>query len=134
MVVRSLWAELGEVWLTGVLLGWVVDRVGWFWLVVGSVVVSGGMGPLQETGEGSLGKGGTGARTQGHRPPTQRAGRRETRPAARGADGENEELRGNAPPAAKPQEHIPSRRRSFNRIGLWRLGMRQSTYGYDSYA
>ena len=26
-------------------------------------------------------------RTQGHRPPTQRAGRRETRPAARGADG-----------------------------------------------
>jgi hypothetical protein len=28
--------------------------------------------------------------TQGHRPPTQRAGRRETRPAARGADGRRE--------------------------------------------
>jgi hypothetical protein len=40
MVVRSLWAALGEVWLTGVLLGWVVDRGGWFWLVVGSVVVA----------------------------------------------------------------------------------------------
>ena len=40
IVVRSLWAELGEVWLTGVLLGWVVGRGGWFWLVVGSVVVA----------------------------------------------------------------------------------------------
>jgi len=40
MVVRSLWAELGEVWLTGVLLGWVVDREDWFWLVVFSVVVA----------------------------------------------------------------------------------------------
>jgi hypothetical protein len=40
MVVRSLWAELGEVWLTGVLLGWVVDLGDWFWLAVGSVVVA----------------------------------------------------------------------------------------------
>jgi hypothetical protein len=46
MVVRSLWAELGEVWLTGVLLGWVVDRGDWFWLVAGSVVVAVLMGFL----------------------------------------------------------------------------------------
>jgi len=38
--VRSLWAELGEVWLTGELLGWVVDLGDWFWLVVDSVVVA----------------------------------------------------------------------------------------------
>ena len=42
-MVRSLWAELGEVWLTGVLLGWVVDREDWFGLVVDSVVVAVGM-------------------------------------------------------------------------------------------
>jgi hypothetical protein len=46
MVVRTLWAELGEVWLTGVLLGWVVDRGDWFWLVVGSIVVCVDMGFL----------------------------------------------------------------------------------------
>ena len=40
MVVRSLWTELGEVWLTGVLLGWVVVRLVVCGLVVGSVVVA----------------------------------------------------------------------------------------------
>ena len=51
MVVRSLWAELGEVWLTGVLVGWVVDRGGWFWLVVGSVVVAVDIGTCNLLGE-----------------------------------------------------------------------------------
>ena len=51
MVVRSLWAELGEVWLTGVLVGWVVDRGGWFWLVVGSVVVAVDIGTWNLLGE-----------------------------------------------------------------------------------
>jgi hypothetical protein len=46
MLVRSLWAELGVVWVTGVLLGWVVDRADWVWLVVGSVVVAVDMGFL----------------------------------------------------------------------------------------
>ena len=45
-MVRSLWAELGEVWLTGVLLGWIVDRGDWFWVFVGSVVVAVLMGFL----------------------------------------------------------------------------------------
>ena len=40
MVVRSLWAELGEVWLTGVLLGWVVDRLVVCWPVSVDVVVA----------------------------------------------------------------------------------------------
>jgi len=40
MVVRSLWAALGVVWVMGLLLGWVVDRGGWFWLVVDFVVVA----------------------------------------------------------------------------------------------
>ena len=40
MVLLSLWAALGEVWVTGVLVGWVVDRGGWFWLVVSSVEVA----------------------------------------------------------------------------------------------
>jgi hypothetical protein len=39
IVVRSLWAALGEVCVAGLLVGWVVDRGDWFWLVVGSVVV-----------------------------------------------------------------------------------------------
>ena len=39
MVVRSLWAELGEVWLTGVLLGWVVVRRELVWPVSWDVVV-----------------------------------------------------------------------------------------------
>jgi hypothetical protein len=51
MVVRSLWAELGEVWLTGVLLGWVVDRADWVWLVVGSVVVAVDIGTWNLLGE-----------------------------------------------------------------------------------
>jgi hypothetical protein len=33
MVVRSLWAALGVVWVTGVLLGWVVDRLVVCWPV-----------------------------------------------------------------------------------------------------
>jgi len=40
IVVRSLWAALGVVWVTGVLVGGVVVPGGWFWLVVGSVVVA----------------------------------------------------------------------------------------------
>jgi len=40
IVVRSLWAALGLVWVMGLLLGWVVDLGGWLWLVVGSVVVA----------------------------------------------------------------------------------------------
>ena len=40
MVVRSLWAALGVVWVTGVLLGWVVDRGYWLWLVSWDVVVA----------------------------------------------------------------------------------------------
>ena len=40
MVVRSLWAELGEVWLTGVLFGWVVDRLVVCWPVSWDVVVA----------------------------------------------------------------------------------------------
>ena len=40
MVVRSLWAELGEVWFAGVLLGWVMARRELFWTVSGDVVVA----------------------------------------------------------------------------------------------
>ena len=40
IVARSLLAALGEVCVAGLLAGWVVDRGGWFWLVVGSVVVA----------------------------------------------------------------------------------------------
>ena len=50
MVVRSLLAALGVVWVMGVLLGWVVDRGDWFWLFVGSVVVAVDMWPLKEVG------------------------------------------------------------------------------------
>ena len=64
IVVRSLWAALGAVWWVGMLVGWVVDRGGWFWLVVGSVVVAvdigtwnlleGWMGgPAPQTGRGT---------------------------------------------------------------------------------
>jgi len=51
MVVRSLWAALGVVWVTGVLVGWVMDRGGWFWLVVGSVVVAVDIGTWNLLGE-----------------------------------------------------------------------------------
>jgi len=51
---------------------------------VEQVTVTHGLDLLGKVGNGKLGN------TQGHRPPTQRAGRRKTRPAARGADGETE--------------------------------------------
>jgi hypothetical protein len=51
MVVRSLWAELGEVWLTGALLGWVVDREDWFWPVSWDVVVAVDIGTWNLLGE-----------------------------------------------------------------------------------
>jgi energy-coupling factor transporter transmembrane protein EcfT len=40
IVVRSLWAALGVVWVTGLLVGWVVDRGDWVWLVSWDVVVA----------------------------------------------------------------------------------------------
>ncbi len=40
MVVRSLWAELGVVWVMGVLLGWDVDRLAVCWPVSWDVVVA----------------------------------------------------------------------------------------------
>jgi hypothetical protein len=40
IVVRSLFAALGVVWVTGVLVGWVVDRGDWLWLVSWDVVVA----------------------------------------------------------------------------------------------
>jgi hypothetical protein len=40
MVVRSLWAALGEVWVVGLFVGWVVDRLLVCGLVMGSVVVA----------------------------------------------------------------------------------------------
>ena len=40
MVVRSLWAELGVVWVMGLLLGWVVDRLVVCWPVSWDVVVA----------------------------------------------------------------------------------------------
>jgi hypothetical protein len=40
MVVRSLWAALGLVWVTGLLLGWDVDRLVVCWPVSWDVVVA----------------------------------------------------------------------------------------------
>ena len=42
IVVRSLWAALGEVWMTGLLLGWVVVRLELVWpmLMEVSVVIA----------------------------------------------------------------------------------------------
>jgi hypothetical protein len=40
IVVRSLWAALGVVWVTGVLLGWVVDRLAACWPASWDVVVA----------------------------------------------------------------------------------------------
>ena len=40
IVVRSLWAALGVVWVTGVLVGEVVDRLAVCWPVSWEVVVS----------------------------------------------------------------------------------------------
>ncbi len=44
IVVRSLWAALGEVCVAGLLVGWVVVRRELVWLVVGSVVIAVGIG------------------------------------------------------------------------------------------
>jgi len=43
IVVRSLWAESRSSWVVGMLVGWVVDRGDWFWLVSWEVVVAVGM-------------------------------------------------------------------------------------------
>ena len=40
IVVRSLWAALGEVWVVGLVVGWLVDRLVVCGLVRGSVVVA----------------------------------------------------------------------------------------------
>jgi hypothetical protein len=40
MVVRSLWEELGEVWVTGVLVGWAAVRLVVCWPVSWDVVVA----------------------------------------------------------------------------------------------
>jgi hypothetical protein len=40
MVVRSLWAALGVVWVMGLLLGWDVDRLVVCWPVSWDVVVA----------------------------------------------------------------------------------------------
>jgi hypothetical protein len=44
MVVRSLWAALGVVWVTGVLVGWVAVRLAVCWPVFWDVVVAVDMG------------------------------------------------------------------------------------------
>jgi hypothetical protein len=43
IVVRSLWAALGKVCVAGLVVGWVVDRGVWLWLV-SWVVVGVGVG------------------------------------------------------------------------------------------
>ena len=43
IVVRSLLAAVGEVWVAGLVVGRVVGREDWVWLVSWDVVVSGGM-------------------------------------------------------------------------------------------
>jgi hypothetical protein len=40
MVVRSLWAALGDVWVVGVLVGWIVVRLAVCWPVSWDVVVA----------------------------------------------------------------------------------------------
>jgi hypothetical protein len=40
MVVRSVWAALGVGWVTGLLLGWDVDRLAVCWPVSWDVVVA----------------------------------------------------------------------------------------------
>ena len=40
IVVRSLWAALGVVWVTGLLVGWVVVRLAVCWPVSWDVVVA----------------------------------------------------------------------------------------------
>jgi hypothetical protein len=43
IVVRSLWAAERSSWVVGLLVGWVVDRGDWLWLVSWDVVVAVGM-------------------------------------------------------------------------------------------
>jgi hypothetical protein len=61
----------------------------------------------------------TDMQTQGHRPPTQRAGRRDSRPAARGAGGEAEEgaAGGNAPGRPRKLLAVVGCLRLFRRFG-----------------
>jgi len=59
MVVRSLWAALGVVWVMGLLLGWDVDRLVVFWPVSWDVVVAVDIGTwnlLEDWMEGSAAK------------------------------------------------------------------------------
>ena len=51
IVVRSLWAALGEVCVVGVLVGWIVGLGDWVWLVMGSVVVAVDIGTWNLLGE-----------------------------------------------------------------------------------
>jgi hypothetical protein len=51
MVVRSLWAALGVVWVTGVLVGWFAVRRELVWPVWGSVVVAVDIGTWNLLGE-----------------------------------------------------------------------------------
>ena len=59
MVVRSLWAALGEVCVAGLVVGWVVDRGDWLWPVSCDVVVAVDIGKcnlLEEWMEGPAAK------------------------------------------------------------------------------
>ncbi len=51
IVVRSLWAALGVVWVTGVLVGWVVGRLVVCWPVSWDVVVAVDIGTWNLLGE-----------------------------------------------------------------------------------
>ena len=51
MVARSLWAALGVVWVTGVLVGWVVGRFVVCWPVSWDVVVAVDIGTWNLLGE-----------------------------------------------------------------------------------
>jgi hypothetical protein len=51
IVVRSLWAALGVVWVMGVLVGWVVDRLVVCWPVSWDVVVAVDIGTWNLLGE-----------------------------------------------------------------------------------
>jgi hypothetical protein len=51
MVVRSLWAALGVVWVMGLLLGWDVDRLVVCWPVSWDVVVAVDIGTWNLLGE-----------------------------------------------------------------------------------
>jgi hypothetical protein len=51
IVVRSLWAAFGLVWVVGLVVGWVVGLGDWVWLVMGSVVVAVDIGTWNLLGE-----------------------------------------------------------------------------------